>query len=481
MFKKATFCFASFTILTSQAQNLPERLEQRIDNQRFQQLEQPKIQRSPQIVETNTLNTDIQFTAEQFRQRPDLIIRAMPPALIQQNSSLIKFLLPFYQQIPENLQDPMWLKWAEAIIQKSDKNYRTSIKLYRELIADNPNITSIRLQLAIALFENKEWVAAEDQFYKLRSEKLPTEILQIIHNYLIAIKRSNPWEFNLGLTYLHDPNINNAPSSSTKWGNWSAPEKESGRGLGMNIDISKKWSWHNQFFHQIRLNGHGKYYWDNKKYNEYSGRLITDFGWENAEQAFTLSPFIHQVWYAGGNIKSQSVKRFFHEVGIQVQWKHWLSTQWQLTPSYEYSKQYYRTRKHLDGHQHLLSTTLVYLENAQRYWFISPNFLSSHTQYLDDSFTRIGFSVGTGQEWENGLSTRLSVHYAYKRYKGPMPIFQITQKNHEYGITTSLWHRSIHFMGITPKLTWQYSKVKSQYIFNNYDKHRVFFELGKTF
>lgn len=480
MFKKTLFCFSSLIIYSAQAQNVSERLEQRLDNQRFQQIEQPQIQVFPQPVAASNSRAETQFTSAQFQQRPDLIIRAMPPALVKANSSLVKFLLPFYQQIPQQLQDPMWLTWAEAIIQKSEKNYRTSIKLYRELIAKHPDIIPIRLQLAIALFENKASIAAEDQFYKLRSEKLPTDMLQMINHYLAAIKQSPPWEFNLGLTYLYDPNINNAPKTG-KWGPWSAPKPESARGWGMNFDITKKWTWKNQFFNQMLVTGSSKYYWDNKKYNEYQGRFSLGFGWENAEQTLSLSPFIGQLWYAGGNEQSQAVKRFSHEVGLQTQWRYWLSSQWQLNTSYEYAKQYYRSRKHLNGHQHLINATLVYLQHAQRYWFIGTNFQSLHTRYTDDSFTRKGISFGVGQEWKNGLSTRVSLHYAHKNYKGSIPIFLITQKNQEYGITANLWHRSIHFMGITPKFTWQYNKVKSNYMFNNYDKHRVFFELGKTF
>lgn len=47
----------------------------------------------------------------------------------------------------------------------------------------------------------------------------------------------------------------------------------------------------------------------------------------------------------------------------------------------------------------------------------------------------------------------------------PIRIFRITQRNKEYGVQVSLWHRALHFKGITPRLTWQYNKVKSNHAF----------------
>ncbi|WGE69356.1 surface lipoprotein assembly modifier [Actinobacillus equuli subsp. haemolyticus] len=80
-----------------------------------------------------------------------------------------------------------------------------------------------------------------------------------------------------------------------------------------------------------------------------------------------------------------------------------------------------------------------------------------------------------------GLSTRLSINYAQKNYKAPMPIFGITQRNKEYGASLSLWHRAVHYWGITPRLTYSFNKVKSNHVFYSYDKHRAFVEFSKRF
>jgi len=55
------------------------------------------------------------------------------------------------------------------------------------------------------------------------------------------------------------------------------------------------------------------------------------------------------------------------------------------------------------------------------------------------------------------------------------------QKNDEYSSALTLWHRDLHFFGMTPKVTWQYQKVSSNHPFYSYDKNRVYFEMSKTF
>ena len=85
-----------------------------------------------------------------------------------------------------------------------------------------------------------------------------------------------------------------------------------------------------------------------------------------------------------------------------------------------------------------------------------------------------------GQEWGWGISTRISLAYARRTYKGA-DLFNIRQKNNEYQSAVTLWHRDLYFWGITPKITWSYQRVSSNHPFYSYDKNRIFLEMGKTF
>lgn len=476
--------FLLFASTFTHAENTVVQIQERMDNQRLQEM-QPLDRRednaAPLKTESNEATQTFSLSRQELIQQPSLLTSAMLTALATNNVENVLFLLPIYQQMSPNEKNSEIVQWATAIEAKYNQDYTKAIQLYRDLIATYPEHQLIRLQLAIALFENRETEAAEAQFHKLQADKLPSKIAHLITGYLEAIGKQDKWSFQGGLTYLNDPNINNAPASGTRFGNWIAPKKESAQGIGFYFEADKKWSWGNGFFHEFRLNTNGKYYWDNKKYNEYSARESIGLGYQTAKQKLSFLPFLEQMWYSGGASQSESAKRYSTSGGINSRWQYWLTPQWQAAITYEYAEQRYTRRQHLDGNYHFVAPSLYFYPNSQQYWFLGTNFNRTSTQERDDSFIRRGISFGWGQEWKNGLSSQVSVSYAKKHYRANMPVFNITQKNKEYSVQTSLWHRGLHFWGITPRLTWHYTKVKSNHNFYTYDKNRVYIEFSHTF
>lgn len=474
----------SATVFANQDQ---QQISERLNDQRIQSettVTRPQVQslqKKAQAQPAAKASKSISISKEELAKHPDLVLRALQPALVQGNMDNVELLFPIYQQLPSEFHHPLLTQWSEAILAKKAQNYAKSVRLYREILAQQSDILPVRLQLAVTLFENNELEAAEDQFKKLRSEPLAPEVQGIINDYISAIHRRDRWTFSGGLTYLNDPNINNAPKAGTTYGNWRPPKSESAQGVGFNFNIGKKWSWGDGFFNELRLSTNGKYYWNNKKYNETSLRGSFGLGYQNAKHSIEVLPFIEQTLYAGGSTVSETLRRFSKNRGTTAEYNYWLSQKWQLTSSYEYGEQRYTRRQHLNGNYHFISAGAVYLASAKQYWFTNANYNRTSTRDKDDSFWRKGISLGWGQEWGKGLSTRFSVNFAQKQYKGPMPIFNITQRNKEYGLQASVWHRAVHYWGITPRLTYNFTKTQSNHPFYTYDKHRVFVDFSKQF
>lgn len=473
----------SMAAWSNDQQKINDRLnDTRVQHEALSEIPPKNITQDGTSVASTPQKQTLKITAEELVKRPDLVLRAIQPALIQGNAETLKIIFPIYQKIPSEFHHPLFNQWAEAILAKHVRNYRQSIRLYREILAHYPDNDIARLQLAIILLINNELEAAEDQFKKLRAEpSLPTDMMDLIDKYLETIRNRDRWTLSGGLTYLHDPNINNAPKSGTTYGQWISPARESAEGVGFNLNIGKKWSWKNGFYNELRLNSSGKYYWDNHKYNEANGRISTGIGFQNAQTDITLLPFIEQTLYAGGSARSNTLKRFSKAGGVTLELQHWLNSQWQLNSYYEYAEQRYISRKHLNGNFHAISIGGLYLANAKRYFFANINYNRISTRDRDDSYFRRGISLGWQQEWGWGLSTRVTASLAQKRYKDAMPIFQITQRNKEYGIQTSIWHRAVHYWGITPRLTYNFTRTRSNHTFYSYDKQRIFLDFSRSF
>ncbi|VEI48816.1 TPR repeat-containing protein NMB0313 precursor [Actinobacillus equuli] len=139
------------------------------------------------------------MSKEEFAKRPDLISNALIVALHQSNPDTVSFLYSFYTKLPSQYQDPIVVKWSEAILARHKGDHDIAIANYREVLAEYSDLGSARLQLAMALFENNELEAAEDQFQKIRSENPPSQIKDIVDQYIDAIANKDRWTFSGGL------------------------------------------------------------------------------------------------------------------------------------------------------------------------------------------------------------------------------------------------------------------------------------------
>ena len=429
----------------------------------------------------NKQEQTLSLSADELLAYPDLVVRAMAMAVLQNHFENVVFLLPYYQKIPQNMREVVLEEWAKGMVAEAQGDTKAAVKAYRNALSANNNASLLRLRLAMALYANKEYDASEDQFTKLLSEdSIPPQIAELINQYLTAIKQQNRVSVYGGINYLADKNINNAPKNSDLGGGWTAPKAQSAHGVGFNFGVSKKWGMSKGFFGETRLDAHGKYYTDNKPYNELNVRVLAGVGHENAHHSVALLPFVEKSYYAGGSANNDMLKYFSESKGLSAEWSYWLTPKWQTSLYGEYAKQDYTTRNHLDGQTKSLGGSVLYLSNAKRYYFAGLDYNKTDTRDADDSFVRQGVRAGFGQELGLGFSTRMSVNFAKKEYQGA-GFFGKIQENDEYGASISLWHKKIHYAKITPRITWQYNKVDSNLPLYEYDKHRIFIEMSKKF
>ncbi|EAA0712601.1 hypothetical protein DR32_003353 [Salmonella enterica subsp. enterica] len=73
----------------------------------------------------------------------------------------VKNTLQYCDKCLQNI-DPLFLDWANAILEYHKKNYAESIQYYRKIISARPDWYSARLQLATVLYLNKDILSAEE-------------------------------------------------------------------------------------------------------------------------------------------------------------------------------------------------------------------------------------------------------------------------------------------------------------------------------
>lgn len=475
----AIMLFFSFSAV---AQNEKSHDDRRIaDEQVNRQIDdvlvpQPETVALPQ----NGQREAVALTGEQLQQHPDLIVRALLAALLQNHVEHTALLLPHYRKLPSHQRETGLEIWAQAVLARGEGKSTEAVRLYRQVLAQQPEWAAVRLQTAAALLDNKEWEAAEAQLRQLQSEAgLPQALAVEIGQILTQVQRQSRWQFHGGFTAINDKNINNAPKNPDLGGGWRGETAESGQGLAVNLGTGKKWFWQGGVFNELRLDGSSKYYWNNKRFNEANVRASVGVGYQNAKNSVVLLPFVEQMWYSGGKQGNEALRRFSHGQGLTLEASHTFSPKWQGSLNAETVRNRYRTRAHLNGNTHFVSLSAVYQHNPRQAWFGGVDWHGNNARDGDDSFVRKGFRTGWIQEWR-GLSTRLSASYGWKNYRSA-GFFNQIQRNRELGIQASVWHRAVHWRGLTPRLTWSYVRTRSNIPLFSYDKQRLFVEISKQF
>lgn len=224
LFLSSSLFLTPYSVATEKS---PQPHDGRLDEQLH--LAKPNLPQKTPALLTNNNPSKLSITKEELAKHPDLIIRGLIPAVLQNNGEAVQLLLPLYQPLPK--KDPFLLEWAEAIDLREKGYFSDSVKAYRHLFSQKTDLLPLRYQLAQALFLNNDNEAAKDQFQKLRAEQVSSDSVKIIEQYLSALNQRDQWKIQGGFSFLNESNINNAPKAGTKIGNWTAWEKESARGF----------------------------------------------------------------------------------------------------------------------------------------------------------------------------------------------------------------------------------------------------------
>ena len=405
--------------------------------------------------------------------------------LSQGNAEALKELLPVYEQVPN--YDPSVIDWGNAIIAAKSGNLDEAVRMYRRINAQLPEIQILRFQLAMALFYNRQFVAAESEFERLRAETKNEADIKVINNYIDAINKQSNWDFGGSVSYVDDSNITNAPEEGTRLERpdgsaitYTSP-RESGNGLNFSFYGDKKWLNDNKIFTAVHLNTYGKYYWDNKDYNDITAGVGAGIGYQNAITEVELVPFYNKRWYAQGRNGNGDLESYSDTKGARVSLSQFLLPKLRYQGLISYSTTDYIDRYAFNnGDDLVFANTAVYFPNGQQFWIAGLDYATKSSDDESQSFDRQGVRVGWGQTWPKGYTTRLDLGYAERNYDG-QDFFGITRENKEYSAGITAWNRGFSFLGLTPRLSWSYNKVTSNSPFEEYDKNDVSVELTKAF
>ncbi len=404
---------------------------------------------------------------------PALLKRAMYSVLLTQQIDGIRVILPIYRQLAD--ADSLLITYAEALLAHYQGQLTRAINGYRQVIAKEPKMSVARLNLAMALYVNRQSMAARDQLTRLQSEQLPKPVAETVKQIIARIDREEDWQFDVNFYYRQENNINNAPEQSKmdyQGGQLTFQPPEKAHGLHLAFGAKKRFNLNDNLYTNLQLNADSDFFWDNHPYDDLSLRTGVGFGYQTAKFNAEIQPFIKKRFYG--------TQPYSLTAGAGGHFSYQLSPRWKLSNHWEWSYETFNQRKFLNGQRHFIGLSALYIPSPQQYWSAGINYYNSQAKYQEDQFYRTGMFIGWGQEWPKGLSSNLTLSAGRRHYDG-VDFFNIKRADKEYTARLSLWHRGIHYLGITPRLVWSYNKTDSNHFYYKKQENTVNLEFSKAF
>lgn len=417
-----------------------------------------------------------------LRQNPELTAKLIEQAIHSQNWPLLADLLPLYRTLPQH--DAILYDYANGALLRAQKKHPQAIAAYRRIIAAQPDLSYVRLDLAGMLYENKQYQAAKDQFERVKADDISPQARAMADAYLARIQKQQGWEINAGLQYERNDNINNASSSEyidtpdgKRFHRTQDSRPQTGNGLRYNFSANRDWSLSGNHYLTTEASVDGVWYWDKRDYSEQSLRLGAGYKNQQIRQWFSAVPFVGYN-RLGGDAYSRNF-------GTSAQYGRWLNDNWQVIGSLSHiQKRYARDyqAKRYNGKMNNASLTAAWIPKANLMLYGGLDYSREHAKDPQESSKRQGVRAGILKEWQNGLSTRVNLRYGQRRFDAPNQFFSIKRRDKEYQANVAVWHRSLHVYGITPKLNFQYQKIDSSIpLFYSRQNKQWFITLEKTF
>lgn len=498
-----THAYANTDVPVSEARDTTQNLQyeqKTLDNLQRQNAVETQIKQSEQALQESAADEvvaprQIDISADAsvdelyayLEQDPSAFETLLLRSIAEQNTQALQALLPAYERYPN--KDQSVIDWGHALLALRLGDTKKAVQLYREINAALPDIRLLRLQMASALYQNRQINAAKDELEKLLREDITERDRAEINSYIAAINRLDKWNYSFNLSFARDTNLEDAAPVGTKMSDQNSSlvattPHESGTGFSYNLGVDKKWSYDNHLFNSFSTGLSGTHYWNNKKYDDMYLSASVGLGYQAATGEIEIAPNVARSWYGGGTGDTRDggrLKSYTQSQGVRLSGSKWLNSNLMYQHNTQFSKvSYEKPYQSNDGKVYSMTNGFFYAPNAKQYYLLNWNISKKDGTDPSKSYKRSGVNVSWNNTWPMGFTTLATVGIASKKYEG-VNFVDIKRHNHEYNLGLSVWKRDFSFFGLTPRLNINHKNVDSNFAFDKVSETNANVTLSTTF
>lgn len=425
-------------------------------------------------INSNTFN----INDDELLKDKELTASILDKAIEMQASDIIEHLIPLYSTF-EN-KDVILFIYAQARLNHLKGYFKDAIDKYKQILSLNDSLSPIRLYLIVALLENNQFDLASKELDLLAKDNdLPENIKQIVYNYKTIIEEELSFKYTFQIDYISDKNINETSNDEyIKLGEntFKRDEKslpQSGKGIHYNYGIEKPFKIKDQNFLVASIQNNGKYYYNQKDYNDNIIRANLGYRFQDAIKTINIMPFYQTRFFAND--------KYNYTYGNLINTSINLNREFKIIPSIEYGRNFHEERTFLDGYYFYESLGTNYILNNQTMLFNEFSVYNNRTKDSSESFIRKNLKIGFYRDLPLDLRSQVSFSMGNKLYDNDNNMFNIRRDDNEYTEFFSIWDKEFRIFKMTPKFNIELNKSTSNINIYNYDNNKYFFSLEKLF
>jgi len=433
-------------------------VEKERDTHRFEQLNptrtrelstnqaMPIVDNQQQLVDLPGMNTD------DLANQIGVLIR-------NQNWSQLAQMIDEYQKRAN--ADKYLVMYANGALYRQQKKYALAIKSFQDLLAGNPHLAHIRLDLALMQLEDRQFKEAITSFIQVQQDATaPDQLKTIAYKYYKHLEKAQQVSFGANANYTRNDNVNQASKEKVIWlGNLPLtknPESLPQVGHGFNYSLSMRKPYALKGHHKLVWDAdiHGVHYWDQRNYRERTLSMNPVYMFESYHQWFKVGPTIDKNWLGA--------KSYSMNIGAQTEWGFNIGKSNRFIPRLSYTRIRYDDKDsyRYEGKNIRRGATWIYQLNSKgAVWFggnYSRDFLYDKTRSSSTPSIRLGGKYNVA-----GLNAQINVQKGKRKFAAADNLFRIVRKDDELFISVSIWHDKVNLFGFTPRITYTQREVDS--------------------
>ncbi len=379
---------------------------------------------------------------------------------------------------PRTTSGAIEIEFLKAQSAEMASDLQASVTHYRNILADNPKLTRVRLELARVLFRLEEDDAARHHFELVLGDDPPAAVRRKVKDFLIAIHNRRRAKLKFGFSLIPDSNINSATNSRrvTLSGvpfNLS-DDARSNSGIGFSVNTNFDYT------HPLRDDV------DLETGFAASGVNNPGDGFDDARiSGYVGGRYVFEVYDLG--IAATAFRRWFGQKGYSLSLGGRADLGRRFSPTWSGrvrvggQRVNYERQNRLDGEVYSLQVDSHHiLDSISRLSLFGGSFLEDTA---DPSYSNIAPFAGIAyqRDFPNRITASIQPMIFLRFFDDQLDLFGKTREDVTLQLRTSLTYRTDLLFGFAPTLTYTFTHNNSNISFHDYNRHRVEFGLTHEF